>query len=210
MIYLATRPTFPCLPFCPQHWWFQGQWSFALCGCFVPGFWDSLSFPSHLPRAENTPGMEQRMALLSGNAKPGVKISGDGIFCDKPTWVAQVQFMESFECNKKTTHKNDGSCWRATCPCILGSVGLFYDGNSSPPVSWTVYQVQLLIWFMFPNESSLCLVQPCASAPFSSTSLASFHAPVVQSQTYIPSWQGGCCSRVMLTWSIPTFKILSH
>lgn len=211
MIYLATRPTFPCLPFCPQHWWFQSQWSCALCGCFVPGFSDSMSFPTHLPRVESSADTEQRMALLSGNAKPGVKISGDGIFCDKPMWVAiqGVLWMQ-----QKDNSQEHGSCWRTTCPCILGSVGLSYNGNSSLPVSWRVYQVQLLVWFMFPNEPYLCLVQACASAPFSGTSLASFHAwfiaPVVQSQTCMLSWQGGHCSRAMLTWSIPAFKILSH
>lgn len=69
---------------------------------------DSLPFPTHLSRAENTADMEQRMALLSGNAKPAVELSGDGILSDKPVWVAQVQFVESFECNKKTTWKKDG------------------------------------------------------------------------------------------------------
>lgn len=50
------------------------------------------------------------MALLSGNAQLAVEISGDGIFSDKSMWAALVQFMESFECNKKTTCKKDGGC----------------------------------------------------------------------------------------------------
>lgn len=148
-------------------------------------------------------------------------ISGDGIFSDKPRWVAQVQFMESFECYKNTTKYNLKEIQKYNLQerlrllkshMPLHSGECFCDGNSSPPVSWRVCQVQLLIWFMFPIESPLSLVQPCASAPFSGTSLALFHAwfivAVVQSQSCMPSWQGGHCSRAVMTWTIPAFKIL--
>lgn len=90
-----------------------------------------LRFTPYLPRAENTADMEQRMALPSGNAQLAVEISGDGIFSDKSMWAALVQFMESFECNKKTTCKKDGGCWRATCSCILGMLGFSMMGIPS-------------------------------------------------------------------------------
>lgn len=104
--------------------------------CFVWMFCARLlKFTPYLPRAENTADMEQRMALLSGNAKLAVDISGDGIFSDKPMWAAQVQFMESFECNKKNNLQERWRLLKSHMSLYFRDVGLLYDGNSSPPAS---------------------------------------------------------------------------
>lgn len=133
-------------------------------------------------------------------------------FTDKPVWVAQMQFMQSFECNEKTTCKKDGGCWRATCPCIWGELGFSMMGI--PPllyheesVKWSFSFGSCFLMHLFMSSSTLCF---CSFLRHILGFISWFIAPVVQSQTCTPSWQGVHSSRAVMTWTIPTLSILSH
>lgn len=133
MIYLATRPIFPSVCLSALSTFGSRANGVLLC---MDVLCQSSLIHSRFP--PTSPGLKILQTWRGwhcwlGYVMPEVENSGDGRFCDKPVWVAQAQIMESFECNKKTIHKKDGGCWRAKWPCVLGSVGLFYDGDFPPP-----------------------------------------------------------------------------
>lgn len=182
--------------------------------CFAGVFCARLLRFSHFPPTEDVADMEGRMALLPRICQAwrrklrwwdilwqicvGCVEANHGVF-----WMQQKDnSQERWRLLENHLTFPFGECW-----------AFLWWGFPPPPPSWTASQVQHLIWFMFPNES-LCVVQPCASASFSSAPLATFHAwllaPVVQTRSCVPGWRGGCCSSAMLTWSIPVFNQLSY
>lgn len=154
MIYLATRPIFPCLPFCPQHWWFQSQGSPALGGCSVPGFSISLPFPQgwkHCRHGAETGTAQWECQACSRNlswyilTKPGGLHRCNSWSLLNATKIQLAKKMEAVEEPHALAFWGVFLWWEFFPSCIMKSLS-----------SAASHLIHVSYWIFFMSSSTLC------------------------------------------------------